>query len=93
MADKTTLVMPGKRLTVPKALKRSVQILLAVALTSFLVLVVMSINGMLVGRGTTMQGFNAWLAFIRRPDIFAMMALTAVVTVLLVYWQRDSERR
>jgi hypothetical protein len=51
-------------------------------------------NGFLVGRGTTLQaGFNAWVAFVRRPDILTTMGLTALVSILLVYWQRDRERR
>jgi hypothetical protein len=33
------------------------------------------------------------LAFIKRPDILSTMVLTAFVTVLLVYWQRNQERR
>jgi hypothetical protein len=36
---------------------------------------------------------DVWLAFINRPDIQGTMVLTAIVTVLFVYWQRDSERR
>jgi hypothetical protein len=38
-------------------------------------------------------GINVWLAFIRRPDILTTMVLTAFVTVLFVYWQRERERR
>jgi nicotinamide riboside transporter PnuC len=36
---------------------------------------------------------NLWLTFIRRPDILTTMVLTAFVTVLFVYWQRNQERR
>lgn len=93
MAEKMTLGVAGARIAVPKALKRTVQVLFGIALTAMLVLVVMSINSMLVGKGTALQGFNAWLIFIRRPDIFAMMALTAAVTVMVIYWQRDDGRR
>ena len=35
----------------------------------------------------------AWLGFVRRPDMLAIMSLTALVTVLFVYWQRDQERK
>lgn len=94
MADKTMLAMPGgKPIAVPKALKRLVQMLLSMALTSLVVLVVLMVNSMMVGKGTTAHGFNLWLAFIRRPDIFTIMALTSIVTVSMVYWQRDQERR
>jgi hypothetical protein len=94
MVERTILALPGGKVAVPRALKRLVQIALAVALTAFVVLVVIVGNGLLVGRGASLQtGINAWLAFIRRPDILATITLTAIVTVLLVYWQRDRERK
>ena len=40
MADKTTLVLPGNRFSVPKLFKRIVQVTLAVALTSLVALAV-----------------------------------------------------
>jgi hypothetical protein len=33
------------------------------------------------------------LSFIQRLEIQGNLLLTAMVTVLLVYWQRDKERR
>ncbi|HRD75041.1 MAG TPA: hypothetical protein PK264_03745 [Hyphomicrobiaceae bacterium] len=94
MADKTTLVLPGRKFTVSKVLKRTLQIAVAVSLTSLLALVVVIANGMLIGRGATLQaGVATWLSFIKRPDIQTTMLLTAVVSVLLVYWQRDHEKR
>lgn len=92
MADKTTLSVPGAKFLVPRPLKRMVQVLSAVALTSVLVLVVLSINSMLVGKGTWLQGFNAWMTFMRRPDIFAIMTLTAVVSVAMIYWPAGDRR-
>jgi len=51
-------------------------------------------NGLLVGRQVSLQaGVNVWLAFIKRPDILATMVLTAFVTVIFVYWQRNQERK
>jgi hypothetical protein len=38
-------------------------------------------------------GINMWLAFVKRPDILSTMVLTAFVTVVFVYWQRNQERR
>lgn len=95
MSDKTVLVMPGskKRLSVPKPVKRSMQVAVAVTLTSLVVLALVLGNALLMAKGTSMQGVNAWLAFIKRGDIQATMILTAVVTVLFVYWQRDQEKR
>jgi membrane protease YdiL (CAAX protease family) len=94
MADTTQLVMAGRKLAMPRFLKRLVQVTLAVALTAGVFFVVIVGNGFLVGRGATLHaGFNAWLAFVRRPDILTTMVLTALVSVLLVYWQRDRERK
>jgi membrane protease YdiL (CAAX protease family) len=94
MAETTQLVMAGKRMPVPRLFKRLLQVALAVAVTAAVFFVVIAGNGFLVGGRTTFRaGFNAWLVFIQRPDILATMVLTAFVTVLLVYWQRDKERR
>lgn len=93
MSDTTQLVMAGKKMSVPRLLKRLVQVALAVALTAGLFFVVIAGNGFLTGRTTFQAGYQAWLAFVRRPDILTTMVLTACVTVLLVYWQRDRERK
>jgi hypothetical protein len=95
MVERTVLALPaGKKATVPRPFKRLVQIALAVALTSAVFLVMIVGNGVLVGRAASWQaGYNAWLAFMKRPDILATMTVTAVVTVLVVYWMRDRERR
>ena len=96
MADTTQLVMAGRKLSMPRFLKRLVLVALAVAVTAAVFFVVIVGNGFLVpaGRATTLQaGFNAWLTFMRRPDILTTMVLTALVSILLVYWQRDRERR
>jgi hypothetical protein len=94
MADKTILVVPGaKKLSVPRVLKRSIQVAAAVALTAFVALAIVVGNGFLMPRGNPMQGWQVWLGFINRTDILATMVLTAIVTVLFVYWQRDQERK
>jgi len=94
MIETTLLVVSGKKLTVPRLLKRTLQIAIAVMLTAAVFLVVIVGDGLLVGRQTSLQaGINLWLAFIKRPDILATMILTAFVTVLFVYWQRNQERR
>jgi uncharacterized membrane protein len=93
MADpKTMLIMPGKRLSVTRLVKQSAQIVAGVSLSAACICVVMVMNGMLSGRGTTMQWVNVWLSFIKRGDILATMILTAMTTALFVYWQRDKER-
>jgi hypothetical protein len=95
MVENTILALPaGKKVSVPRPAKRLLQVTLAVALTSAVFLVMIAGNGMLVGRGTSLQaGLNAWLAFIKRPDILGTMIVTAIVTVLVVYWMRDRERK
>ncbi|KAB2940073.1 MAG: hypothetical protein K8F92_01405 [Hyphomicrobium sp.] len=92
MSEKTILVVPGKKLTVPRVLKRSLQIAAAVALTAGVALAILIGNGLLVPRGRLLQGWDTWVAFINRTDILATMVLTALVTVWFVYWQRDHER-
>ena len=70
------------------------QIAIAVGLTAAVFLVVIVGNGLVVGRQASLQaGLNVWLAFIKRPDILATMILTAFVTVIFVYWQRNQERK
>src|SRR5262245_54501629 len=94
MVETTILVVAGKGLRVPRMLKRVLQIAIAVGLTALVLLVVIVGNGLLVGRQVSLQaGINVWLAFIKRPDILSTMVLTAVVTVIFVYWQRSQERR
>lgn len=93
MADpKTMLVMPGKKISVTRLVKQAAQITSGVALSAAAIGLVMVVNGLLSGRGTTMYWLNIWLAFIKRGDILATMILTALTTVLFVYWQRDKER-
>jgi hypothetical protein len=94
MVETTMLVVAGKGLSVPRLLKRLLQVAIAVGLTAGVFLVVIVGNGLLVGRQASLQaGINVWLAFIKRPDILATMVLTALVTVILVYWQRGQEQR
>ena len=93
MSDKTVLAMPGKKLSVPRVFKRTLQISTAILLTLAVALTFIVANSMLLGRGGFFQAFSAWLAFIQRSDIQATVVLTAIVTVAFVYWQRDRERR
>lgn len=93
MSEKTVLAVPGRKLSVPRVFKRTLQISMAALLTSAVALTFIIANSMLLGRGGPVQAISAWLTFIKRPDIQATIILTAVVTVLFVYWQRDRERR
>jgi branched-subunit amino acid transport protein len=94
MADKTILVVPGnKKVSVPRLLKRTLQVAAAVCLTALVALAIVVGNGFLQPHGRPQQAWDVWLAFIYRTDILTTMVLTAVVTVLFVYWQRDQERK
>jgi hypothetical protein len=90
----TMLALPaGKKISVPRLLKRALQITLAVALSSTVCLVMIAGNGLLIGRGASVQaGVSTWLAFIRRSDILGTMIVTAIATVFVVYWLRERER-
>ena len=93
MADKTVFAVPGRRIPMPRPVKRTVQIAIAVVLTAAAVFVLMAGNGMLLAKTSIMKTFPQWLAFVTRPDILATMVLTAMVTVAFVYWMRETERR
>jgi len=94
MADTTQLVMAGRKMQAPRVLKRLLQMTLSVATTATVLFVVIAGNRFLVGPQSSLYaGFNAWLTFVRRPEILTTMVLTAAVSVLLVYWQRDKERK
>ena len=93
MADpKTVLVLPGTKMSVSRFVKRAAQALGGAACSLAVIGIVMVVNGLLSGRGTTMQWVHAWLAFVQRPDIVVTVLLTALSTVLFVYWYRDQER-
>jgi branched-subunit amino acid transport protein len=94
MAEKTILIVPGnKKVSVPRLVKRSLQVAVAVGLTALVALAIVVGNGFLQPHGRPQQAWDVWLAFIYRTDILTTMVLTAVVTVLFVYWQRDQERK
>ena len=93
MIEKTILVMPGKKVSVPRVFKRTLQVFVAIGLTAMVALAIVLGNGFLMAKGGALTGWDVWLSFIRRTDILATMALTAFVTVMFVYWQRDQERK
>jgi type IV secretory pathway VirB2 component (pilin) len=94
MAETTMLIAAGKKMSVPRILKRLLQMALGVALSAAVIFVMIVGGGFLNGQRITLRaGYNQWLTFMLRPDILTVMVLTAAVTVLLVYWQRDKERK
>ena len=94
MSDpKTMLVMPGAKFSVHRMVKRAAQVAMGAALSAATIGAVMVVNGLLSGKGTVMQWVHYWLGFIQRPDILVTMVLTSLMTVLVVYWQRNKEGR
>jgi|SRR5215471_10364573 len=89
---KTILAIPGRKVAVPRAFKRVLQVVLGSGLASLVALAAIMANGMLVGKGTALQAWNVWLMFVRRPDIEMTALLTSAMTVLVVYWMRDAEK-
>jgi hypothetical protein len=92
MSDRTMLAVGVNKLLVPRMVKRALQAAVGAALTAGVVLVIVVGNGMLLGRGGSVQGFNAWLRFILRSDVLGMMLLTALVTTLYLAWERGREK-
>ena len=93
MADKTVLAVPGRKISVARPMKRAVQVVAALALTSVIGFIAVYISTAYTPRGGAQQSFAQWLMIVKRPDIQATAVLTAIVTVLFVYWQRDVEKR
>lgn len=92
--ETTGLVVAGRRVPVPRAFKRLLQIAIALCLSGAVLFVIIVSNGMIAGRQPSLQaGVTLWLAFIKRPEIQLTAVITAVVTVLFVYWQRNQERK
>jgi hypothetical protein len=93
MSDRTQFAIGRHKVGMPRVLKRTLQVLIAAALTAGVVLAIVMSNTFLLGRGGSLVGLDVWLAFIKRTDIIGTIVLTALVTVSFVYWQRDRERR
>ena len=87
------LVFAGKKLKVPRLFKRALQVAVSAGLTLLVVLIIQVGDGFLSGKTSSLQtAMSNWLAYIRRPDMLAIITLTATVTVLFIYWHRDRER-
>lgn len=93
MSDRTQFAVGKHKVSMPKVMKRSLQVVIAAALTAAVVLAIVVVNTSLMGRGSSVAGIDIWLAFIKRSEILATIILTALVTTAFIYWQRDRERR
>ena len=77
----------------PPAMRKAVDILIAIGLTAALFLLIVVANSFLMGRGNYTQGFNLWYSFILRPDILGTIVLTALVTMAYVFWKSTGRPR
>lgn len=93
MSDRTQLAIGRSTFSVTKLTKRALQMVIASALTAFAAFIILMLNNVLTAKSGFTQGFDVWYAFIRRSDILGTIILTAMVTVLFIYWHRDNERR
>ena len=93
MSDKTILAVPGRRMTVARPVKRMAQVATALMLTSLVTFLAVYISTAYTPRGGAQASFAQWLVIVKRSDIQATAILTAIVSVLFVYWQRDKEKR
>ena len=90
MSDRTMVAFGRSTYSVTKLTKRALQVLVATGLTAAAILIVLSLNNVLTAHSGWRQGFDAWLAFIRRSDILGTIVLTAAITVASVYWTPES---
>jgi hypothetical protein len=76
----------------PPMMRKSLDIVIALALTAAAFFVIVVANSSLMARGGTIQGVKLWYAFIGRPDILGTMILTALVTMAYFVWQQRGGR-
>lgn len=89
MSDRTQLAIGRNSLSVPRITKRALEVVMATSVTGLVALVILLLNNVLTARGGWFNGFEVWMAFIRRPDILGTIVLTAICTVGFLHWQRD----
>ena len=66
--ETTILVVAGKKLKVPRVLKRTLQVAVSVGLTLLVVLVIQVGDGLLAGRASSFQTATAaWLDLLEDP--------------------------
>lgn len=89
MSDRTMISVAGNRLSVPKVLKRILQVFTVTGLTALVSLVIVMGNALLMGKAGYVKGLDVWLGFIQRPDIAGTIVLTAIVAVAYAQWNRS----
>lgn len=92
MSERTQLAIGPKTLSVPKFTKRLVEIAVSSGLTAVAILAILTINNLLIGKNGWERGYAIWMRFIQRSDILGTIILTAVITVMFVYWYRGRSK-
>jgi hypothetical protein len=77
----------------PPAMRKGVEVLIAIGLTAAVFFVIVVANSFLMSRGNYAHGFNLWYSFILRPDILGTMVLTALVTTAYTFWKQSGRPR
>ena len=77
----------------PPVMHRVLDVVAAIALTAAVVFVIVALNAFLMPRGGSFAAFRIWYAFIGRADIFGTMVLTALISILYVFWQQRRRPR
>jgi hypothetical protein len=73
--------------------QRGLDVLAAIALTAAATFLIVALNAFLMSRSGAFAGFRVWYAFIGRPDILGTMILTALISILYVFWQQRRRPR
>lgn len=89
MSDRTQLAIGRNMLSVPRMTKRAIEAALVTVATCAVSFVILVLNNVLTGRGGWVNGFEVWLAFVRRPDILGTIVLTAICSVGVLHWYQD----
>jgi hypothetical protein len=77
----------------PPAMRKAIDVLTAIGLTAAVFFVIVVANSFLMARGNYAHGFKLWYAFILRPDILGTIVLTALVTMVYVFWKQTGRPR
>src|SRR5689334_20951859 len=78
--ETTILVLAGKRLKVPRLLKRALQVAVSVGLTVLVVFVIQVGDVLLSGEPSSVQtAMSNWVAYVRRPDLRRSLACSSSI--------------
>lgn len=76
------------KFSMPPLVWRVLDLLFVMTATAALTLVIVVTNSFLLGKGSYLQGTEAWSNFILRPDIIGTVVVTSLVAVAYMSWRR-----